>query len=141
ANHFHRDCAGWEGTGLELCWTESGQVSISSHVGATLAGAKCVDFLVELRPSWYFGQRSPMLTWDVDTEIYADCHHAMDHSSMDLVHETSTRFGSAVEAARGLLNAARELSSLAMNFSLEHWIELASDSASPNGRLCTKKST
>src|SRR5262245_25837902 len=75
ANHFHRDRTGWEGTGLELTWAESGQVSISSHVGASIERAKCVDFLVELRPSWYFGQRSPTLTLEVDTEIYADCQH------------------------------------------------------------------
>jgi len=41
------------GTGLELTRAESGQVSINSHAGASVEGTKCVDFRVELRPSWY----------------------------------------------------------------------------------------
>jgi hypothetical protein len=127
ANHFHHDRAGWEGTGLELTWAESGQVSISSHVGASVEGAKCVDFLVELRPGWYSGHRSSTLTWEVDIEIYADCHDAVNHSSLELVHEASARFASPVEAARGVLSGARELLRLATNFSLEHWLELTSD--------------
>jgi hypothetical protein len=86
SHHFHHDRAGWEGTGLELAWAASGQVSISSNVSARVEDGKCVDFCVELRPSWYYGDRSPSLMWEVETEIYADCQHAVDHGSMDLVH-------------------------------------------------------
>jgi hypothetical protein len=82
ARHFDQDGAGWEGTGLELTWAPSGQVAISSHVGACTEGRKCVDFCIELRPSWYFGERSSTLRWEIATEIYADCHHAVDHGSM-----------------------------------------------------------
>jgi hypothetical protein len=72
AHHFHHDRAGWEGTGLELTWAASGQVSISSNVGARVEDGKCVDFCVELRPSWYYGDCSPTLMSEVETEIYAD---------------------------------------------------------------------
>ena len=126
AHHYHLDRAGWEGTGLELTLMVSGQVSISSHVGACV-GKECVDFCLELRPSWYFGERSPTLTWQVVTEIYADCRHAVDHCSMDTVRETSARIASSVEAAAALLTAARALQKLATDFPLEHWLELASD--------------
>ncbi len=44
ARHFNRDRAGWEGTGLELTSMASGQVAISSHVGACVDDGKCVDF-------------------------------------------------------------------------------------------------
>lgn len=128
ARHFNRDRAGWEGTGLELTFMVSGQVAISSYVGACIDGEKCVDFGIELLPSWYCGERSPTLTWEVTTEICADCHHSQYHGSMHTVHETSTRLVSAVEAAAGLLTASRELLKLATNFSLEHWLVLASDS-------------
>ena len=127
AHYCHRDRAGWEGTGLELTLAASGQVAISSHVGACIDGGKCVDFGIELHPSWYFGERSPTLTWDVATEIYADCQHAAVHSSMDTVHENSTRSATSVEAAAALLAAARDLLRLATDFPLEHWLELASD--------------
>ena len=127
AHHCKTKLAGWEGTGLELTSMASGQVSIGSHVGACVDGGKCVDFCIELHPSWYYGERSATLTWEVVTEIYADCRHPVDHSSMDLVHETSTRIGSSFEAAATLLNKARELLRLATDFPLEHWLELASD--------------
>jgi len=127
ARHFNGDRAGWEGTGLELTWMASGQVAISSHVGAGVDGGKCVNFCVELRPSWYFGERSSTSTWEVDTAIYADCRHAVDHSSMDTVHEASMRIGTAVEAALATLAASRELLRLATECSLEHWLALASD--------------
>ncbi len=126
AHHYHRDRAVWEGTGLELIWMPSGQVSISSYVGACV-GAECVDFCLELQPSWYFSERSPTLTWEVVTEICADCRHAVDHCSMHTVHETSTRLANAVEAAAALLSAVRELLRLATDFPLEHWLELTSE--------------
>jgi hypothetical protein len=129
ARHFNRDRGGWEGTGLELTLMPSGQAAISSHVGACVDGEKCVDFCIELHPSWYYGERSPTLTWEVETEIYADCQHAVDHPSMERVHETSTRITSSVDAAAAMLTAFRELLRLATDFSFEHWLSLASDAA------------
>ncbi|HEX3145251.1 MAG TPA: hypothetical protein VHQ64_14860, partial [Pyrinomonadaceae bacterium] len=57
---------------------------------------------------------------------YADCRHAVDHSSMDTVHVTSVRIATAVEAALATLAASRELLRLATDCSLEHWLALAS---------------
>jgi hypothetical protein len=127
AKYFHRDRAGWERTGLELTFMASGQVAISSHVGACTGGGNCVDFCIELQPSWYFGERSSTLTWEVTTEIYADCQDPVDHAAMDSVYETSTRVSTAVDTTVALLAAARELQRLATAHPLEHWLKLASD--------------
>jgi hypothetical protein len=127
ARHVGRDGAGWEGTGLELTWAASGQVAISSHVGACADGSKCIEFCIELRPSWFYGEGSSTLTWEVETEIYADCQHAVDHGGMDTVHEASARSVTALEAAASLLRAARELLRHATDFPLEHWLWLAAD--------------
>lgn len=122
ARHFGRDRAGWEGTGLELTWMASGQVDISSHVGACIDGNKCVDFCIELRPSWYFGERSSTTTWEIATAIEADCH-----CSRHTVHGGSTRAPTASEAAAALRAAVRELLRLATGFPLEHWLQRAGD--------------
>lgn len=127
ARHFGQDSAGWEGTGLELTWAASGQVAISSHVSARTEGNKCIDFCIELRPSWFYGERSSTLSWDVETEIYADCQHGVDHAGMDSVHEALARSATALEAAAALLGAARELLRRAKDFPLEHWLGLAAD--------------
>ena len=126
AHHFGHDRAGWEGTGLELTWNQSGQIAISSNVGSSNQKGECVDFCVELRPSWYFGERSPLLTWDVEASVEADCRHSADHGHMHTVNEISVRIESPIDAALKLLTAARELQKLA-EISLEHWLELASD--------------
>jgi hypothetical protein len=127
ARHFGGDRAGWEGTGLELTWAQSGQVEISSYVGAGIDGSKCVDFCIELRPSWYFGERSSTTTWEIATAIQADCQHAVDHRSMHTVHEDSARALTALEAAAALHAAVRELLRLATEFPLEHWLRRAGD--------------
>ena len=127
ARHFDRDAAGWEGTGLELTWMASGQVAISSHVSACASGSKCVDFCIELRPSWFFGDRASTVSWEIATEIYADCQHAVDHGGMHTVHEASSRAVTALEAAAALRTAARALLRRAMDFPLEHWLQLAAD--------------
>lgn len=127
ARHFDQDGAGWEGTGLELTWAPSGQVAISSHVGACTEGRKCVDFCIELRPSWYFGERSSTLRWEIATEIYADCQHAVDHGSMETAHKASARAVTALEAAAAMRTAARELLRRATEVPLEHWLKLAAE--------------
>ena len=127
AHHFGRDRAGWEGTGLELTWMQSGQVAISSHVGAFSQKRGCIDFCLELRPSWYFGEKSSVLMWDIEASVEADCGHTVDHSHMHTVHEVSVRKKSAVEATLELKTAVRELQRLATEFSIEHWLALSSD--------------
>ena len=131
ARHFGRDRAGWEGTGLELTWMQSGQMAISSNVGACTPKGECIDFGIELRPSWYLGERSSVLKWDVESTVAADCRHAEDHSHMHTVHKVVVRTESVIDAVTELLNAARELRRLAMEFPIEHWLELSSDPESP----------
>ena len=126
AGHFNRDGAGREGTGLHLTWAASGQVAISSHVSAG-TGSNCVDFCVELRPSWYYGERSSTATWEIETEIYVDCQHVTDHRHMETVHKACTRAVTALEAAAALRAAVRERFRRATGCPLEHWLQLASD--------------
>jgi hypothetical protein len=126
ARRFGRTSAGWEATGLELSWMPSGQTAISSFVSASIDD-KCIDFCIELRPSWHYGDRSPTLTWKIVTEIYADCQHSVDHGGMDTVHESSHYVTTPLDAANALHTSACELLRLAAAFPLEHWLALASD--------------
>jgi len=75
AAYFGHDRAGWEGTGLELTWIQSGQAAISSSVGASNLAGESVDFRIELRPSWYFGEKLSKLGFDVELSVSADCRH------------------------------------------------------------------
>jgi len=127
ARHFGRERAGWEGTGLELTWMESGQMAISSYVGACTKKGGCIDFCLELLPSWYSGDKSSTLSWVVELSVAADCSHAMDHSHMHTVHEVSVRANSALLASTTLRSEACELQRLATDFPVEHWLSLASD--------------
>jgi hypothetical protein len=126
AHHFGHNRAGWEGTGLELTWTKSGQTAISSNVGASNEEGECVDFCVELRPSWYFSEKAALLKWDVESSVEADCLHSVDHAHMHTVNEVLVRIDSPIDAALALLEASRELQRLAV-VPLGYWLELASD--------------
>ena len=126
ARHFGHDRAGWEGTGLELNWMQSGQTAIGSNVGASNQKGDCVDFCLELRPSWYFGEKSPLLKWEIESAVEADCLHSVDHAHMHTVNEVSVRMDSPIEAALALLEASRELQRLA-DVPLERWLELVAD--------------
>jgi hypothetical protein len=127
AHRFGRDNAGWDDTGLELTWTASGQTSINSYVSACSQQGAFVDFCVELRPSWFLGERSSELTWQVEFSVSADCGHTVDHSHMHTVQEVTVSAESAVDAAIKLKTAAFELKEYAIGFPLEHWLKLASD--------------
>ena len=128
ARFFGRERAGWEGTGLELTWYPSGQVMIDSFVETGLGSSQCVSFCVELRPAWIYGDKSAVLAWEIEAEIYADCQHKIDHRGMDLVHKLPVvRAPSAIDAATVLRNVIDELVRLAQENPLEHWLRLASD--------------
>lgn len=99
ARHFGHERAGWEGTGLELTWMESGQMAISCYVGTCTQKGGCIDFCLELLPSWYFGDQSSTLSWVVELSVAAACSHAVDHSHMHTVHEVSVRSNSAIDAS------------------------------------------
>ncbi len=126
ARHFEREEAGWEGTGLELSWYPSGETSIGSYVSTSkVEDGTCVDFGIEIRPSWCSGERSSRLLWDVELNINADCGHAVYCGHMHNVHESVVRVGSPISAVETLRNAVHELQRLATEFPLEHWLELA----------------
>jgi hypothetical protein len=122
AEHFGRNRAGWEGTGLELSTYPHGQLSIGSNVEGFLDKSSCVAFCIELRPSWCHGLRSPVLTWEIELNIDADC----DGPSMITVYGFCQKATSAVEAATVLRAAAFELLALGTGKTLEHWLHLAS---------------
>jgi len=126
ARYFGRDSAGWEGTGLDLSWMASGQVHIGSYVSAS-TGSSCVDFGIELRPTWCFGEKSSSLAWDIETTVSADCSHSNDHGGMDVVHETTVRVELAIDAVIAMRSAVDDLQRIAKGYPLEHWLELASD--------------
>ncbi len=127
AQHFGRERAGWEGTGLELKWMESGQMSISSFVGTCTKEGGCIDFCLMLQPSWSLGEKSSTLHWVVESSVEADCSHTVDHSHMHTVHEVSVVAPTAIDASIALRTAAMELQRLATDYPVKHWLELASD--------------
>ena len=126
AKGFGRSTAGWEGTGLDLTWNASGQVYIGSFVSAA-KGHSCVDFDIELRPTWCHREKSPKLMWDINTSVSADCSHSRDHGGMDVVHEVTVRVGTALDAAIAMRSAVDDLRRIAEELPLEHWLHLASD--------------
>ena len=128
ASHLGQRGAGGQGTGLELVWKQSGQLSIASCVGAT-RNSIAADFCVELRPAWFYG---PPTTgdagWDVEATIQVDCQHSPDHGGMDLVWERGDiRRRTPAEAAAELLGAAGELRRQGTDYPLEHWQSLTRD--------------
>jgi hypothetical protein len=128
AHHFGRQRAGWKGTGLELVWFPSGQIEISSFVGAALDGSHCVDFLVSLTPTWVYTDFPSELAWDIEAQIQADCQHVIDHRGMHLVHKVPTRHErTPIDAAVTLHDMTAALLVLGKSTPLEHWLQLAGD--------------
>jgi hypothetical protein len=127
AAHFGLSRAGWEGTGLDLCWAPMGQVWIFSFVGPCDGNGRCVDFIVELKPSWCYDEMPGQLAWDGYGSVTADCQHNVDHDSMHEVHEIpDSRFFDPLAATEALLSVSGDLLQLARSKPLEHWLQLAS---------------
>ena len=128
AKHFGVNRAGWEGTGLDLVWFPSGQVNISSFVGAGIDGSHRVDFIVSLNPTWNDADYPAEPAWEIEAEIHADCQHEIDHESMHLVFElpavTKTR---PIDSVEELRNMTAELIRLGKEKPLEYWLQLAGD--------------
>lgn len=124
--HLGRSRAGWEGSGLELVWVPSGQLSISSFVGVPVEPGLAVDFYVELRPIWFYGNPDGSIGWVVEASVQADCQHVPSHSSMDTVWDRGevTRDSPKLAVAE-LLEAAKELHVLGRQHAPAHWLELA----------------
>ena len=111
---------------LELAWYPSGQMSIGGSVSGSDNSGNLVTFGAELRPSWFYGKRSDVLTWDVETTIEVDCRHAADHGGMDEVNAESTAADSA-ESAVDALRRSVHLIIRRMSDDLEQWTQLGSD--------------
>ena len=134
ARHFGRTTAGNEGTGLELSLAPMGQVAIESWVAADVASKGNATFYIQLRPSWYYGAKSASLTWEVETEVYADCQHSEDHGSEHLVYQsTAAVVTTAGDAARALRAASIDLARLGKEVPVHEWLLKASDSAVRSG--------
>jgi hypothetical protein len=128
ARHFGIQRAGWEGSGLELVWGPSGYVGISSYVGTGLDGSHCVDFLLELTPTWVSDTFPNEAAWEIEAFIQADCQHQINHRCMEVVHMLPTRRESTpIGAALALKDMAAELLSIGTTTPLKHWLQLAGD--------------
>jgi hypothetical protein len=128
AAHFEQDRAGVGGTGLDLRWVKSGQVSIASYVTATVEGGNVVEFYLELRPAWLYGNQTGEAGWCIEASVQADCQHNLDHGGMDTVWDRpETRFSTPIEAVQALAEAARELRTLAEGNPVTYWVSLANE--------------
>lgn len=128
AARFGHNSTGWEGSGLELTWMKSGQTSISGNV-STISNDICVDFSIDLMPSWYNGTRSSTLSWNIEKSVSVDCNHSVDHGHMHRVFRTKIEADSPIKAAQTLFTETQALSQLTIETPLSHWAELASDSS------------
>jgi hypothetical protein len=129
AEHFGRDGAGWQGTGLELVWYPSGRLAISSFVGAADDAGHAADFCAELHPSWFYGEASGEAAWNIESTIQVDCQHTLDHGGIEGVWDRGeVQRGTPTEAAKELLEAVRLLRRLGTEHPLDYWLAKAKDS-------------
>ena len=112
---------GWHGRGLEMHWMPSGQLSIWGSVEAGLDASRMVAFIVELRPSWYFGDRKGSPGWEIAVDVEADCQHSPDHGSMHTVFEW-TRSATAVEESIACLSDATAVLDDLASRPLANWV-------------------
>jgi len=135
ATHHGTSGASLERTGLELTLFPSGQLEISSDVGASDGLGNIVAFMVELRPTWFYGVGSDKAGWDVEASIDADCRHTNDHGGMDPVFRGEViRATDPEAAARALLGAAEELRRLGTTKPLSFWLDRARDAPDDHQR-------
>ncbi|CAG0935528.1 hypothetical protein TFLX_04369 [Thermoflexales bacterium] len=131
AHFFGSNHAGGGGTGLDLVWIPSGQIKISSFVGAGLDGDHIVDFTVSLQPTWFYGDFPTEQGWEIIAEINADCQHKVYCGNMHCVYELpSVTCTHPVDAAIALRNMTADLIQLGKNKPIEYWLQLAGDSHS-----------
>jgi hypothetical protein len=114
--------AGWEGSGLELNWMRSGQTSIECFVEGTDSGGHGVSFLIELRPSWYYGLQTGRAEWEIEMSVETDCRHDADHGPHTVFEQTSTATNPE-EAVNALRDAATLLVDLATKQPLSRWTD------------------
>lgn len=128
AKFFGSNRAGWEGTGLELTWSPSGQIEISSFVETGLDGSHMVSFTMSLYPSWFYGGFPTEQEWEIEAQIYADCQHQVYCRNMHCVYELPTVTSvHPIDAVKALHNMTAELIKLGKEKPLEYWLQLAGD--------------
>lgn len=113
--------AGWHGSGLELMWIPSGQLSIDCAVEALDAQGHAVAFCVDLMPGWFYGVAEPSPRWTVERRIQVDCRHAADHRMMEPVLEVVEDAADALGAVHALADSVEQLIRCATAHPLEHW--------------------
>ena len=129
AKFFGSNRAGWEGTSLELTWSPSGQIEISSFVETGLDGDHCVSFIVSLQPTWIFGDFPTEQERKIEAEIYADCQHKVYCGNMHRIYELPSVISAhPIGAVTALRNMTAELIKLGKEKPLEYWLQLAGDS-------------
>jgi hypothetical protein len=121
ARHFHRNPEG-----LEMIWTESGQLSIGGNVETGDSESHAAAFMVDLWPSWARDEPGKS-DWVVEASIYVDCQHAIDHESMENVFSHEERRQTPETAVDELLLVTRELARLAMDNPIEYWTSKTRD--------------
>ena len=114
-------------TGLEMQWSESGQLFISGYVTAGDAESHAATFMVELWPSWVHEEPTGKSEWVVETSIDVDCQHVIDHEGMENVFSRQERQQTPESAVDELLNATRQLASLALDNPIDFWMSKAKD--------------
>jgi hypothetical protein len=122
ARHFGHERAGWERTGLDLQMVPSGQISIASFVEASDPDGNVASFILEVRPSWFYGVRTGDPGWQIESTIDVDLESAPGHSQMGTVHQVADiASASPTEAALALLDTARQLLQLGTTYDISHW--------------------
>jgi hypothetical protein len=128
ATYFGLDHAGWERTGLDFNWYESGHVSISSFVETGIDGNQMISFGVSLHPTWFYDKLPTEPEWRIEAEIYADCQHSNYCGSMHCVYELpSITCTNPLDSVKALHKIFVDLMKLGKEKPIEYWLQLAGD--------------
>lgn len=115
---------GFLNNGLELVWLPSGQTCIHTSISGADGAGKVVEFIIELRPSWFFGKRSEKLTWEIESVIQVDCSHADYHRSMHEVVTESVEATAPLDAVSALGRSIDQMVRRVTSGAFEQWTKL-----------------
>jgi hypothetical protein len=111
---------------MKLRWSPSGQTAIESSVAATDSEGSAVTFNLELRPGWFYGDRTGEAGWVVEVLVEVDCQHSPDCGTM---HQAFEHVGSAAsldEVIARVEEATSEVVRLA-ELPLADWVAMGRD--------------
>ncbi len=80
-----------------------------------------VEFIVELRPGWFYGDRREKPSWSTELTVEVDCQHTPDHAAMHTAFEQDFSAATPEQAVESISEATQSLEELAA-LSLDHWI-------------------